>query len=100
MTRENCILLTVCAGLRAKNGDLTQAETELRTVKTLADRFDAAPEYGMHNLKFYHGKNDAVAYDDFGKNGESTLQAVEAFLRKDELGQPLMPLWEVICHEA
>ena len=76
---------------------MPRAEDELRAAKTLAERFDAAPEYGVRVLKFYHGSEAATAYDDFG---ETTVDAIDALLREDDFGAPLLGIWETLSIQS
>lgn len=89
MTKTEAMLRTACAELCGALGDLPAAREELRRALDCARGFDAAPDYSMTHVKFYHGPREARSYDDFGP---TAMEGISNMLRNDEAGQPLLPL--------
>lgn len=83
-----------CAVLAGKLGRLEEARAYLEKACFYARRFDAAPNYGVTNLKFCTGiEKEAVAYDDLGV---TALAAVEEGLYHDDASPAIQKYWEEI----
>ncbi len=87
---------TILAAIALRRGDAAEAEVQLRRAKAIAERFDAAPDYTMAHVRFYHGPETARAQDDMG---ETARDVILGFLC-DEVGAGLRPIWEGIEDEA
>ncbi len=88
--------LQLSNNLRALRKERGLTQQQLRHAKTLAERFDAAPNYHFSEIYFYHGTEDAFAYDDLG---QTAMSIITAFIEQDGENRVLLPLWEEICHE-
>lgn len=89
-------ILGVLAETSAMRGQEEAACRWLKQAKEQAERFDAAPEYGMRGVKFYHASQSATVYDDFG---ETAMDGLLRILEEDENGRMLRPLWEQLTRE-
>lgn len=97
MDKSSAILWVMCAELALGQGDADGARYYLKQAKKLAERFDAAPEYGMKHLKYYHGEETATAYDNLGR---SAMEGIVHKLQEDEAGQALLPIWKELTNET
>lgn len=97
MDRGDAKLLLMLAEMDALRGNEEGAYEWLMKAKESALKFDAAPEYRIRvGMKFYHGNDNAIAYDDMGK---TAMDMIGMFLADDEAGQNLRPVWKKICEE-
>ena len=80
------------AQMDARLGREEPARRELQKARACAEEFDAAPEYGMAGLKFYHGKGTATAFDDLGKTAADGVLRLLA--GDEETGAALRRLWD------
>ena len=97
VTKVEASLLTVCAHLCVGLGQNAQAETYLRRAWETAERFDAAPDYGVTAIYFCCGDPLPAAFDDIG---ETAVRGVERFIKENEETAPVLwPLWEGWSHE-
>lgn len=92
LDRDSVRTQTLLAEIAAEQGKEELAYTWLKQAKETAERFDAAPVYSMRDIKFYHSKEDAVGYDDFGV---TAMDGIHTFL-DDDAGKALRPIWEKI----
>ena len=76
-----------------KSGDRAGAEDALRKAKTLAQSFDAAPNYDSEKLKFMRG-----SYSAHDPLGETAMDAVTFVLHDKE--PELRQLWAEVCNHA
>lgn len=74
LERGEVAIYTGCAILYATQGDRTNAYAYLKRARVLARQFDAAPEYSLKNMKYYHGTRDAVTFDDFGETAMNGIR--------------------------
>lgn len=95
MVKNDVLTLVMLAEISAMLADEDAAYTYLKQARTLAMRFDAAPNYGTDGILYYHGK-DARAYDDFG---QTAMAAIENCMANDETGPHLLTIWEKIQSE-
>ena len=100
LDKAEALLLTVCAGLFAEQGNDSGMRKYLQEAIEIAKAFDDAPDYGMSNVKFYYGKKDAVAFDDFGS---TALEGVQNLLLEEwdnpEAIKILQEEWERLRYE-
>ncbi len=88
-----------CAIMSEMQGLARQADADLHTAWTLADRYDAQPEAGAYTLRFIRldTMQDTTSFDDFGRTAR---EGAEKMLRGNAGDCPrLLPLWEGFCHE-
>lgn len=96
MDKDDARTLTVLAEISMLQGKEAQAYRYLKQAKASAEKFDAAPDYSMSGMRFYHGSPDARAYDDFG---DTALEGIGRFLEDDEAAPHLRPIWKRILEE-
>lgn len=94
--RVDVRILTILAAGSMEQEDRASAYTYLKQAKQIAERFDASPNYRAGEGKFYHGIENARAFDD---TGETAMDVIENYICKEENGRILKPIWEEICHE-
>lgn len=94
--KERAVCYTCCAGFSAAEGNIGDARKYLKKAYEIALSFDAEPIYSMKNQKFYHGTDEARAYDDFG---DTAVDSIVNLINTQEICRPLLPLWEEICNE-
>lgn len=95
--RGDVKLFLILAEMDYRRGDEQGALDWLTRAKRSALKFDSAPDYHMGaGLKFYHGNENATAYDDLG---ETAMEMIENHMSEDEDGKNLLPLWEKLCAE-
>lgn len=87
---------TILAAIAQRQGDPAEAKAQLRRAKAIAERFDAAPDYTMAHVRFYHGPESARVQDDMG---ERAIDVILGFLA-DAVGADLRPIWKEIEDEA
>lgn len=89
-------ILTILAAACLEQGDREKAYGHLKQAKQIARRFDGAPNYRAGEGKFYHGIEDARAFDD---TGETAMDVIVNFIHKEKDGGILKPIWEELCDE-
>ncbi len=96
ITRLRAQFMTSSAAAQYKAGDAAGALESLRAAKTLAERFDEAPDYHIYNVRFFHSETPLTGFDDFG---DTTMRGVERVLREDkDAPEALLNLWhELTC---
>ncbi len=95
--KSNVRIYTILAAIRMLMADAAGAEKWLREAKRSALKFDEAPQYRTaYGMKYYHGSEKAMSYDDMGETG---MAMIENFL-VDEAGKELRPLWAKIRSEG
>ena len=102
LDKAEIMLLLGCAQVAAIANDIDKAEEYLRRSRTAARAYDTArtfgsiPNYDVRNIKFYHGKAQAIG-DNFG---ETAMGGIEKALASDErTGQVLTKIWRKIKNE-
>lgn len=97
MDRGNVRLFTILAEIDHLRGNEQGAYDWLIKAKKSALKFDAAPDYRTGSgLKFYHGSENATAYDDMG---DTAMDMIERYMADEVEGKYLRPLWAKICAE-
>ena len=97
MDRCDVTLCMILADIEAIRGNGQLAYDWLAKAKESAMRFDASPEYNASvGLKFYHGSDKAISYDDMGK---SAMSIIENHLNDKNIAQRLQCVWEKVCTE-
>ena len=90
-------IYTILAEMRMLQGDEIGAEKWLREAKLTALRFDADPQYRTaYGMKYYHGSEKAMSYDDMGETG---MAMIDNFMEDAVAGKNLRPLWAKIHAE-
>lgn len=85
-------LYVECGRMMWKMEQRERAEEYLSRAYTYAQKFDAAPSYGVKGIKFCIGDvSKATAYDDLG---ETAMKAVEKTLYEGENVPEFLELWE------
>lgn len=98
MDRGDVKLFTILAEVDLLRGDEQGAHDWLVKAKQTAQKFDAAPEYRTGaGLKFYHGSEHGVSYDDMG---ETAMAMIENYMADHVAGKNLRPIWERIRAEG
>lgn len=97
MDRGDVKLFTILAEMDALRGNEDGARQWLLKAKASALKFDAAPDYRTGTgLKFYHGSENSISYDDMGG---TALGMIESVLSDDGAGKDLLPIWAKIQSE-
>ncbi len=78
-----------------KKGDLDAARASLKSAKTIAEAFDAAPNYDLDAVRFVEHPEKRSAYDDLGA---TAMQSVEAVIGSFE-DEAFSALWSKIAKE-
>lgn len=94
--RDSVRTMTLLAEVSALQGETQRAYDWLKQAKQTAERFDASPVYSLADMKFYHSKETAVSYDDFG---DTAMEGIRRFLEDDEVAPHLRPVWERLIKE-
>ena len=99
LDKGNALLLALCGAVHHQIGDTEKAEECLRKAHHIAVEFDAAPNYTSQNIRYCGHAELKAAYD----NIDST--AIDSILKILHEGidgpvEPVLELWEEICHEA
>jgi len=92
--KADSIVLTTCALFSMYRGDRDSAYNYLREARTTALTFDAAPDYSLNAIRFFHGSKDATAYDDLG---ETAIDAINRYVKMNSSW--IQEIWEEICNE-
>ena len=59
--------------------------------------FDSTPSYDFDNTRFYYGKSNSTAFDDFG---DTALQGVEKYLKSEpKYSEILLEMWNRLRDE-
>ena len=97
-TKLRAAYASAAAQMAAEMGDEDIARTHLRRAVEIARGFDAAPDYSMNHIRFYHGSEESVAFDDCG---ETAMEAVRNNLNAEgaEARALLARLWEECAAE-
>lgn len=84
----------ILAGVRMLQNDEDGAEKWLKEAKKSALRFDSAPEYrAVHGMKYYHGNDKFMFYDDMGENG---MAMIDNFIKGESAVNGLSSIWDRI----
>lgn len=93
---KSCVmLLAACAHIYMELGEEDNAENCLREALKAAKRFDAAPDYSMEGVRFYHGGSKGTAFDSFG---QTALEGIELSVEDGE-NEALRRIWSGIKAE-
>ena len=92
--KGDALSLAVCAVFALRLNDREGAYGYLREARRIALSFDAAPDYSMNAIRFYHGKKDVTAYDDIG---ETAMDAINRFI--SSMPDRVEEIWEEVCNE-
>ncbi len=97
LDRSIVVMYSACAECSALEGNFETAREYLRKAYALALRFDASPVYDMRNQKFYHGDEDARAYDSYG---DTAVDAIINIINDNhDVKAQLNKIWEEIRNE-
>lgn len=97
LDKLNAVLFVCLANARQRAGDAAGAKDALCRAKTLAEGFDAAPDYRVETMRFASGAIQASAYDDLGM---TAAESVEKAVAQTEDGT-LAAYWEELMnHEG
>ncbi len=97
MDRGDVKLYLILAEVDFLRGREQGAHDWLVKAKQTAERFDAAPEYHAGvGLKFYHGSDAAMCYDDMGA---TAMDMIDRYMSDEVEGKNLRPLWAKIRAE-
>ena len=68
-------MLRAClAGAELADGNEAAARAALEAALCEAERFDAAPDYSMHGVRFVARDTRAVAFDDLGETAQASIE--------------------------
>lgn len=91
-------LYAACAQLEASRGESARVKELLRIAKREADRFDAAPSYGMNGVRYVHTETEGAAFDDMGKTAHDVIR--NAITSGGEKETALMQAcWDELCRK-
>lgn len=76
-TKMCAVYASAAAQMAAKLGDEETARTHLTRALTIARAFDAAPDYTMKHVRFVHGADGIIGFDDCG---ETAMDAIRSSL--------------------
>lgn len=95
MEKSEALLWGVRAEMHLHLNEVSEAAECLRQAKTVAERFDADPNYIASNVRFVLLERQATFYDDFGDTALDGLEHLLIECSNDKLSE----LWEEIKHE-
>lgn len=75
--------------------EMQEAAACFRTAKTIAQRFDDAPDYNASNVRFVSCTKPATAFDDLGDTAMDGIDRMIAECSNDKMTK----LWEEVLHE-
>ena len=78
-TKLCAVYAAAAAQMAAKQGDEESARVHLTRALTIARTFDAAPDYTMKHVRFIHGADEVIGFDDCG---ETAIDAIRSSLRQ------------------
>lgn len=96
MDKYEAVLWAIRADILLALRRQEDAAASLRTAKTLAKRFDEAPDYDASSIRFVSHIEPASAFDDMGDTAMGSLNNVVAELDDQELSK----LWSAVRDEA
>ena len=86
-----------CAKLSIHLGEREKVESYLRQAYKLARAFDAAPTYGVPNMRFCVGDVEKITvYDDFG---DPVIASIEKLIAKADQSELLHEAWNKIIEQ-
>lgn len=97
LDKGDAMLLGLCAQIAMSMGDEKKAWEYLVEARAMAAKFDAAPDYSMKNLRFYHGTEEATAYDDMGQTAMEGV--LKAFGDDPKVTPRLTELWQALAED-
>lgn len=96
LEKLNALQYLLLAHAQIKTGQTEQACASLRQARALAARFDAAPDYGVRNLRFVTTMDTVSVTDIFGATAAESLENLLRLIDDPTLSR----LWkEVKNHE-
>ena len=96
LEKLNALQYLLLAHAQIKTGQTEQARASLRQARALAARFDAAPDYGVRNLRFVTTMDTVSVTDIFGATAAESLENLLRLIDDPTLSR----LWkEVKDHE-
>ncbi len=93
------MLLALCGAIYEQIGETDNAKDCLRKARQIALEFDAAPNHTSQNIRYCEHAEPRAAYDNIGSTAMDTIQKVVEE-GADGPSEPVLKLWEEICHEA
>lgn len=98
MDRGDVRLYIILAEIEIRRDNEAGAFGWLKKARETALQFDAAPEYRTAvGLKFYHGNELAVSYDDMG---ETAMVMIERSLKDKTTSAALSMVWKRVCAQG
>lgn len=98
LDKDNTWVLALCGAVYGTTGQNEQAKDCLRRARQLALKFDADPDCTSRNIRYCEGLEPKVAYDDIGTTAMDTIvHVLEDGV--DSREEPVLKLWEEVCHE-
>lgn len=92
MDRGNVKLCLILAEVNRRQGHEEEAMHWLAKAKETALRFDSAPDFRTHHgLRYSHGEQAAMSYDDMG---DTAMDVILNFLADETAGSGLRSLWK------
>lgn len=83
-----------CALFALYMNDADLARAYLEEAKAAAELFDASPDYGFKNTKYFHSSESLTAFDDFGSSAkEGITRTLEASEINKDIG---LKIWKEI----
>jgi len=80
-------LLTASSVVAAMQGDAEDMEAYLRRALGLAVAFDAAPQNGFANMRFFHAEKSMTGFDDFGV---TAVESIGELVAENEANVPVL----------
>lgn len=92
-------LLALEGAVYSKIGQMDEAKSSLYKAHQIALAFDAAPNYTSQNIRYCETQEFHTAYDNLGTSAMDTIQHT-LLDGADSPEEPILKLWEEVCHEA
>ncbi len=99
LDKDSAMLLALCGAIYEQIGETDNAKDCLRKARQIALEFDAAPNHTSQNIRYCEHAEPRAAYDNIGSTAMDTIQKVVEE-GADGPSEPVLKLWEEICHEA
>lgn len=99
LDKDIVCLLALGAAVYSKIGQMDEAKNYLQKAMRIALVFDSNPDYTSRNIRYCETQEFHTAYDNLGTTAMDTiLHTLQDGADSPE--EPILKLWEEICHEA
>ncbi|MBR5420673.1 MAG: helix-turn-helix transcriptional regulator [Lachnospiraceae bacterium] len=88
-------MLVLLAYVQAKTGMREESAGSLKEARTMAQRFDAMPDYSLKAMRFADHMDQTAAFDIFGASASDSIASLIALLKDQSLAEQ----WEETANE-